>query len=146
MDFHWSIEYIEKGMWIISGQLELCFRWSVLMLFRLASISWLKISPCLASQVAGTARTQHCVLLFSLFLNELLIFGRTVHKCKTPFGVYSFLKCAYKITGFIMASSCIIMVTYLHSCPCCPSPPHWTVPILPSTGPHLHSHHKHMSI
>lgn len=63
------------------------------MLSRLASVSWLKISPCPASQVAGTAGTQHCALLFSLFWNELLIFGRTVHKCKTPFGAFLFKLC-----------------------------------------------------
>lgn len=60
------------------------------MLSRLASVSWLKISPCPASQVAGTEGTQHCAPLFSLFGNELLTFGRTVHKCKTPFGVFLF--------------------------------------------------------
>lgn len=83
---------MEKGTWIISGQLELCFRWSVLMLSRLASVSWLKIAPCPASQVAGTVFYSLACFKFTACpsLEGPLVNVKTLL-------VYSFLKFVYKI-------------------------------------------------
>jgi hypothetical protein len=69
------------------------------MLCRLASPSGSGY-PCPASQVVGSAGTEHCALLFNLSLNILLISGRTVCKCKDPPGVLFIFEICVPNNGF----------------------------------------------